>query len=44
MGPCLCDWLDDMQDDAAVLHPTSVVIEFSGNAFTSCMHDAVALR
>jgi hypothetical protein len=39
-GTALCDWLDDMREDAGSLHPTSVVIEFSGNAFTSCMRDA----
>jgi hypothetical protein len=39
-GTALCDWLDQMRDDAGVLHPSSVVIEFSGNAFTPCMHDA----
>ena len=38
-GTALCDWLDDMRQDAAVLHPSTVVIEFSGNAFTPCMHD-----
>jgi hypothetical protein len=39
-GTALCDWLDDMREDVGALRPTSVVIEFSGNAFTSCMHDA----
>jgi len=39
-GTALCDYLDDMREDAAVLHPTTVVIEFSGNAFTPCMQDA----
>ena len=40
-GTALCDWIDDMRADAEDLRPTSVVIEFSGNAFTPCMHDAV---
>jgi hypothetical protein len=38
-GMALCDWLDQMREDSAVLHPSTVVIEFSGNAFTPCMHD-----
>jgi hypothetical protein len=29
-----------MRADAATLHPDAVVVEFSGNAFTSCMRDA----
>jgi hypothetical protein len=39
-GTAICDWLDRMQTDAAVLHPTAVVVEFSGNALTPCMTDA----
>ncbi len=39
-GTAICDWLDRMQTDAAVLHPTAVVVEFSGNALTPCMSDA----
>jgi hypothetical protein len=39
-GTALCDWLDRMRADVGVLHPSAVVIEFSGNAFTSCMHGA----
>jgi len=39
-GMALCDYLDAMREDAAVLHPTTVVIEFSGNAFTPCMRNA----
>jgi hypothetical protein len=31
-GTALCDWLDRMRSDAADVHPTAVVIEFSGNA------------
>jgi hypothetical protein len=38
-GTALCDWLDQMRDDADVLRPSAVVVEFSGNAFTPCMHD-----
>ena len=41
-GTALCDYLDDMREDAAVLHPTTVVIEFSGNAFTPCMRSLPA--
>ena len=39
-GTALCDWLPTMADDAAHLRPAVVVIEFSGNRFTPCMHDA----
>jgi acetyl esterase/lipase len=39
-GTALCDWLDVMRQDAGALHPNTVVIEFSGNALTPCMHDA----
>ena len=39
-GTALCDYLGAMREDAAVFHPTTVVIEFSGNAFTPCMQDA----
>ena len=39
-GMALCDYLDAMRQDAAQLHPTAVVIEFSGNAFTPCMQNA----
>jgi hypothetical protein len=39
-GTALCDYLGAMRQDAAVLHPTTVVIEFSGNAFTPCMRNA----
>jgi hypothetical protein len=38
-GTALCDYLDAMRQDAAAFHPTTVVIEFSGNAFTPCMQD-----
>jgi len=44
-GTALCDWLDEMQTDASALHPSAVVIEFSGNAFTPCMYaDGLPLR
>lgn len=39
-GTAICDWLDQMAADAASLAPGIVVIEFSGNSFTECMHDA----
>ncbi len=39
-GTALCDYLDIMREDAATPHPAAVVLEFSGNRFTSCMHHA----
>jgi hypothetical protein len=33
-GTAICDWLDEMQDDAARLAPGAVVLEFSGNNLT----------
>jgi hypothetical protein len=39
-GTAICDWLDRMRDDATTLVPGVVVIEFSGNALTTCMEDA----
>jgi hypothetical protein len=39
-GTAICDWLDEMQDDAARLAPGAVVLEFSGNNLTPCMQDA----
>src|SRR5262245_11833395 len=39
-GTALCDWFADMRLDAEVVQPSAVVVEFSGNAFTTCMHDA----
>src|SRR4029079_15622645 len=36
-GTAICDWLDNKRADAITLHPTAVVIEFSGNALTPCM-------
>ena len=38
-GTAICDWLDQMRADAEALHPTAVVVEFSGNALTPCMAD-----
>jgi len=38
-GTAICDWFGAMSDDAATLAPGMVVIEFSGNSFTPCMHD-----
>ncbi|HMK12457.1 MAG TPA: hypothetical protein VK461_12785, partial [Acidimicrobiales bacterium] len=37
-GTAICDYFDIMKEDAAKLHPTAVVLEFSGNRFTTCMH------
>jgi hypothetical protein len=37
-GTALCDYLDIMRADAVTLRPAAVVLEFSGNRFTSCMH------
>lgn len=39
-GTAICDWLDEMADDATSLAPGIVVVEFSGNSLTPCMHDA----
>ena len=36
-GTALCDWLDVMRKDVDDLRPTTVVVEFSGNALTPCM-------
>ena len=38
-GTAICDWLDQMADDAVSLVPGIVVVEFSGNSFTPCMQD-----
>lgn len=38
-GTAICDWLGAMADDVASLRPDVVVVEFSGNNFTACMHD-----
>ena len=37
-GTAICDFMDLMKDDAASLRPAAVVLEFSGNRFTTCMH------
>jgi hypothetical protein len=39
-GTAICDWFDEMQRDAAAVHPDVVVLEFSGNALTPCMMNA----
>ncbi|MDX2381450.1 MAG: hypothetical protein QNM02_17025 [Acidimicrobiia bacterium] len=39
-GTAICDWFDDMTHDAAALAPGMIVLEFSGNSFTPCMHDS----
>ena len=36
-GTAICDFLGEMRKDAATLAPGAVVIEFSGNALTTCM-------
>ena len=36
-GTAICDWFDEMRDDAVELRPSVVVVEFSGNALTPCM-------
>ena len=38
-GTAICDWHDEMTDDAATLRPGLVIIEFVGNNYTSCMQD-----
>jgi hypothetical protein len=37
-GTAICDWLTRMQTDARTWHPQAVVVEFSGDTFTACMH------
>jgi hypothetical protein len=39
-GTAICDWFDEMHEDAATLAPGAVVLEFSGNNLTPCMEDA----
>jgi hypothetical protein len=39
-GTAICDWHDEMADDATTLRPGLVIIEFVGNNFTPCMQDA----
>jgi hypothetical protein len=39
-GTAICDWHDEMAEDAATLQPGLVVIEFVGNNYTPCMRDA----
>jgi hypothetical protein len=41
-GTAMCDWFNDMRSElnpsnAAGFHPQAVVIQFQGDAFTSCM-------
>ncbi|MEO1058430.1 MAG: GDSL-type esterase/lipase family protein [Actinomycetota bacterium] len=38
-GTAICDWRDQMNSDLAALRPGVVVVQFSGNAFGSCMHN-----
>jgi len=37
-GTAVCDWLPTMRQVASSEHPAAVVLEFSGNALTACMH------
>jgi hypothetical protein len=37
-GTAICDWLPQMRIDESELRPEAVVIEFSGDEFTPCMH------
>ncbi len=44
-GSALCDWFPDMRSEIDPsnpngFHPQIAVIQFSGDAFTPCMHDA----
>jgi hypothetical protein len=44
-GSALCDWFQDMRNELNpanpdAFHPQVAVIQFSGDAFTPCMHDA----
>ncbi len=39
-GTAICDWLPAMRDDLVALRPGVVIVQFSGNNFTTCMHDA----
>lgn len=44
-GTALCDWFPDMRSEIDPsnprgFHPQVAVIQFSGDAFTPCMHDA----
>jgi hypothetical protein len=36
-GVAICDYLDEMANDAAVLRPRAVVLEFAGNVLTPCI-------
>jgi hypothetical protein len=38
-GTAICDWLGAIREDAAQLALRAVVVEFSGNALTPCMHE-----
>jgi hypothetical protein len=40
-GTALCDWLPRLDAELASFHPQAAVVEFSGNAFTPCMHDPI---
>jgi hypothetical protein len=42
-GTAICDWLARMRTDASRWHPQAVVVEFSGDTFTACMHDSRGL-
>ena len=42
-GTAICDWLARMRTDERTWHPQAVVVEFSGDTFTACMHDSKGL-
>ena len=43
-GSALCDWFPDMRKELSAnptaFHPQAVLIQFSGDAFTPCMHNS----
>jgi hypothetical protein len=39
-GTAICDWFQQMTDDATALRPWVAIVQFSGNALTPCMADA----
>jgi len=39
-GTAICDWFATMRADVAAVRPDVVVMEFSGNSFTTCMLDS----
>ncbi len=43
-GTAPCDWLPKLPAELARFRPEAAVVEFSGDAFTPCMHDPVTGR